>query len=164
MLLPRGPALQKGKRGLNSQGLGIASSQFLNTSKWQAFFHIFSLPFKRCPGWSAGEKRLHNTQVRKSTKGHLTGKGRWTYAVRLPNLYLKGVYFKGVLIMYLKGCQIYIWKEVKYTFENKGRHNICSENKEDYDMEILLKGSCLYNGVKIKRIFLDGGLLMRKEI
>lgn len=30
------------------------------------------------------------------------------YVVRLPKLYLKGVYFKGVLIIYLKGYQIYI--------------------------------------------------------
>lgn len=75
------------------------------------------------------------------------------YVVRLPKLYLKGVYFKGVLIMYLKGCQIYIWKEVKYTFENKGRHNICSGEQGRLWYGNSTKGSCLFNGVKYKDVF-----------
>ena len=66
--------------------------------------------------------------------------------------------------MYLKGCQIYIWKEVKYTFENKGRHNICSGEQGRLWYGNSTKGSCLYNGVKYKGYFWMVDFLMRKEI
>lgn len=75
----RGPELQKGK-GAHQPQAGDCLIQFF----FFFFKHIkgagillYSIYPSSFALWSAGEKRLHNTQVRKRRqKGHLTGKGR----------------------------------------------------------------------------------------
>ena len=64
----------------------------------------------------------------------------------------------------LERCQISIWKEVKHTFENKGRSSICSGEQRRLWYWNSIKVWWLYKGVKSEGYFWIVDFLTRQEI